>query len=72
MKFLDIFKKTNQPKTFREFMAIHGFKTQRDLARFLGISESYISLFMTGKYRFGKKMAKKISKKTGIPWENLL
>jgi len=53
-------------------MTIHRFKTQRDLARFLGISESYISLFLNGKYRFGKKIARKINKKTGIPLENLL
>lgn len=58
-------------KTLKEFKRYHRF-TNRQLAAVLGISESYISHYFTGRRTFGKKIALQIFKKTGIPLENLI
>ncbi len=44
----------------------------REMARRLEISESYLSEIMSGQRSLSKKLAKKISEKTGIPLLNLL
>lgn len=44
----------------------------RVLARELGISEAYLSQVLSGQRSLSKKLAQKISEKTGIPILNLL
>lgn len=39
----------------------------REMARDLGISESYLSEVLSGQRSLSKKLAQKISEKTGIP-----
>jgi transcriptional regulator with XRE-family HTH domain len=46
--------------------------TSRDLAELLGISESYLSEVLSGKRSFSKKLASRVSEKTGIPLLNIL
>jgi transcriptional regulator with XRE-family HTH domain len=46
--------------------------TGRQLARLLGISESYLSEILSGKRSPSKKAARAISEKTGVPVMNLL
>jgi len=72
MRISGFLKKKPQPKNLQEFMCLHQIETQRELSRYLGVSESYLSYYFRGKRKFGKKLALKIHKKTGIPLENLL
>jgi transcriptional regulator with XRE-family HTH domain len=44
----------------------------REMARELGISESYLSEVLSGQRSLSKKLAQRISEKTGIPILNLL
>lgn len=44
----------------------------KEMAQLLGISESYFSEILSGQRSISKKLALKISEKTGIPVLNLL
>ncbi|MBE3109691.1 MAG: helix-turn-helix transcriptional regulator [Acidobacteria bacterium] len=44
----------------------------KEMAQILGISESYLSEILSGQRSLSKKLARKISEKTGIPLLNLL
>ena len=46
--------------------------TGREMARQFGISESYLSEVLSGHRSLSKKLAVRISEKTGIPILNLL
>lgn len=70
MYSLKTFNKKNF-KSLKEFKKYHRY-TNRQLAAVLGISESYVSHYFTGRRTFGKKIALRISKKIGIPLESLL
>lgn len=61
----------NKIKSLREYLDLTG-KTQRELAKELGISLTWTQLLVAGVARPGTKLAKEISKKTGIPVECLL
>lgn len=54
-----------------EYKAKKGLKAC-ELAQQLGISESYLSEVLSGQRSISKKLALKISEKTGIPVLNLL
>lgn len=58
--------------TLSEFQKKKGFETNKSLAIFLGISESYLSHFYKGTRKFGRKTALRIHKKTGISLKNLI
>jgi transcriptional regulator with XRE-family HTH domain len=45
--------------------------TQAQLADFLTVHESFISLYFAGHRYFGRRTAQRISKLTGIPWYKL-
>lgn len=71
---MSIFKYFLSKKTFkslREFKETFGY-SQKQLAERLEISQSLVSLHLAGKRKFGGKKARKISKITGIPLENLI
>lgn len=61
----------NSVKSLREYLDLTG-KTQRELAKELDISLTWTQLLVAGVARPGTKLAKEISKKTGIPVECLL
>lgn len=42
-------------------------RTQRDLARSLGVSESFLSELLSGKRRVSLEMALKLEQETGVP-----
>lgn len=46
--------------------------TQGDIARMLGLSEAMLSNVLSGKRRLGADNALRISKRWGIPLENIL
>jgi transcriptional regulator with XRE-family HTH domain len=54
-----------------EYKEKRGF-SGREMARKLAISEPHLSLILSGKRSMSKKLAKRISKKTGIPLISLL
>lgn len=58
-------------KTLEEFKKNKHF-TNKKLANLFGISESLISHYFTGRRGFGKKLALKIHRETGIPLEILI
>lgn len=55
-------------KTYKEK---RGFSS-RELARQLAISEPHLSLILAGKRSMSKKLAVRVSKRTGIPLMSLL
>jgi Helix-turn-helix. len=61
----------NEVRSLKEYLELTR-KTQRELARELGISLTWLQLLIHGVARPGTKLAKEISKKTGIPVECLL
>jgi len=46
--------------------------SRKDLAIELGITQQYLSMYFNGRRNFSTKLALSISKKTGIPIENLI
>ena len=71
MNILNIFSPKKPKESLQEFKKIRKL-TQKQLAVLLGISQTYISLYFSGKRTFGAKTAIRISQKTGIPIENLI
>lgn len=69
---LDLFKSQKPCSSLDEFAKKQGFKTQKELARFLEISESHLSYHRSGKKPFGRKTLLRVSKLTGIPVENII
>ncbi len=73
MKGLRIFsKKQKNHSSLADYAKSCGYTTQRELARSLGISESLLSHIKANRRSLGKKTALRISRKTGIPLENLI
>jgi len=70
MNILNIFKKRKEADSLERFRDRNKL-TNRDLARLLGVSESYISHYFNGKRTFGASIAIRISDKTGIPMREL-
>lgn len=46
--------------------------SRRHISKKLGISEQYLSFLVNGKRNPGGRLAKRISRITGIPMENLI
>jgi plasmid maintenance system antidote protein VapI len=66
-------KKRSRFKTLREYVeAQPRQKSQGDIARELGMSESALSCYLNGKRTPGRLMGIRLSKELGIPLENLL
>jgi predicted transcriptional regulator len=66
-----IFSKKSQTLSLKEYMEKNKL-SRRELSRILGITESYLSYYFSGKRKFGAQTALRISDITGIPVENLI
>jgi len=66
-----IFFKKNSFDSLLEYMNKKNM-SRKELAKKLGITESYLSYHFSGKRTFGAQTALRISKITGIPLENLI
>jgi antitoxin component HigA of HigAB toxin-antitoxin module len=58
-------------KHLKRLMKQEGLKNQADLARRLGVSESFISYLFSGKRRLGVERAIELSRRLEIPMEEL-
>jgi transcriptional regulator with XRE-family HTH domain len=66
-----IFSKKNSFDSLLEYMHRKNM-SRRELSKKLGITESYLSYYFSGKRKFGAQTALRISDITGIPVENLI
>ena len=71
MNILNLFKKKIPCNSLEEYKEKNGF-SNKELADEIEVSESYLSLVLTKKRTFGKKIALRVSRITGIPIENLI
>ena len=63
--------KKQSGKALREYMKSRGMKRQRELAVDLGMSDAMISRYLSGEKFFSSKTAMRISRKIGVPMEEL-
>jgi transcriptional regulator with XRE-family HTH domain len=59
------------PRTLREYLKVSGTR-QLDLARKCGVHQSTISMLVHGLRAAGGKLARKLHKETGVPFEKLI
>ena len=71
MKLLRLFLGKQPFLSLMEYMQTRKLSRQ-ELAIKLNVSESYLSLYFSGKRTFGAQTALRISRITGIPIENLI
>ena len=58
-------------KTIRDYLKRSG-KTEKQLARLLGVSQPYVNMLKNGRRRPGPDLAERIEAVTGIPFRSLL
>jgi transcriptional regulator with XRE-family HTH domain len=58
-------------RSLSEFKESKGL-TSQELARMLGVSDAHLSMILSGQRSPSRKLAQRISEKTGIPVLNLL
>lgn len=58
-------------KTLREYFKRSG-RTEKQLARLIGVSQPYINMLKNGRRRPKPALAERIEAVTGIPFKNLL
>ncbi len=61
----------HKSKTIREYLMYSG-RTEKQLARVLGISQPYVNMLKNGRRRPKPELAERIEAVTGIPILNLL
>lgn len=66
MDILKIFKKSRKCQSLEDIMRKKGFRYQKELARYLGVSEARLSYHLSGKKPFGRKTAQRIAREFGI------
>jgi transcriptional regulator with XRE-family HTH domain len=58
-------------RSLSEFKQAKGLSNQ-ELAKLLGVSDAHLSMILSGQRNPSRKLAQRISEKTGIPILNLL
>ena len=61
----------HKDKTIREYLRRSG-RTERQLARLLGVSQPYVNMLKNGRRRPRPELAERIEAVTGIPFRKLL
>ncbi len=55
----------------RKYMEAQGIKKQTDMAKRIGLTDTMLSYYLSGKKGFSPQTALRIAKITGIPMEEL-
>lgn len=56
--------------SLRERLKPYNLETPSELAKALGSTQAWASMLLNG-YSFGLRVAKKLSKVTGVPWQEI-